>query len=225
MPNGRAQVSARFAGQIRAVNHSVGDTVKAGATLALVESNESLQTYAVTRADSRNASSSGDANPGETAGRRAAVRHRRLPQPLGGTHRCSRVTLPASRLGQRVRVQAADGHIEGEGRVLRVAPSAAAGAGISGLYTARVALDNADGRWVPGLFVQGNVRIGEAAGSAGGAGAPACRPSGTSPSCSRRSVRPTKCACSNSGREDETWVEVLGGLKPGTRYVARRTVT
>src|SRR5690606_29800578 len=41
-------VGARFPGIIRTVNPEIGDRVRAGETLATVESNESLQTYAVT---------------------------------------------------------------------------------------------------------------------------------------------------------------------------------
>ena len=42
------EVHARFAGVIRSVASNVGDTVRAGDTLATIESNESLQTYSVT---------------------------------------------------------------------------------------------------------------------------------------------------------------------------------
>ncbi len=41
-------VHARFPGVIRAVSRNVGDAVRSGETLATIESNESLQTYAVT---------------------------------------------------------------------------------------------------------------------------------------------------------------------------------
>src|SRR5690606_24628953 len=40
-------VVARFPGPIRSVNKQVGDAVRAGETLATVESNDSLQNYAV----------------------------------------------------------------------------------------------------------------------------------------------------------------------------------
>src|SRR5690606_42127088 len=40
-------VGARFPGPIRSVARQIGDSVNAGDTLAVIESNESLQTYAV----------------------------------------------------------------------------------------------------------------------------------------------------------------------------------
>ena len=43
----RRDVSARFPGVIRSVRKRLGDTVKAGETIAVIESNESLQTYTV----------------------------------------------------------------------------------------------------------------------------------------------------------------------------------
>ena len=46
--NRRAQVRARFAGLVREVRAGLGDTVGVGQTLAIVESNESLKSYAVT---------------------------------------------------------------------------------------------------------------------------------------------------------------------------------
>lgn len=47
-PNRQAQVRARFPGMITQIKPAVGDTVKKGEVLALVESNDSLRTYPVT---------------------------------------------------------------------------------------------------------------------------------------------------------------------------------
>src|SRR5690606_5293122 len=46
-PARTAQVRARFPGVVRAVRKSQGDAVNSGDVLAMVESNDSLQTYAV----------------------------------------------------------------------------------------------------------------------------------------------------------------------------------
>ncbi|WP_235207520.1 biotin/lipoyl-binding protein [Pseudoalteromonas agarivorans] len=42
------QVSARYNGVIKTINFTVGDTVKKGDLLAVIESNESLNTYKIT---------------------------------------------------------------------------------------------------------------------------------------------------------------------------------
>ncbi|MEQ1492777.1 MAG: HlyD family efflux transporter periplasmic adaptor subunit, partial [Terricaulis sp.] len=46
-PAARAEVHAPYPGPVRAVQHNIGDIVSRGATLARVESSESLQTYSI----------------------------------------------------------------------------------------------------------------------------------------------------------------------------------
>ena len=47
VPHNSASIMPRFAGQIKQLNYIVGDTVEAGAEVATIESNSSLQTYSV----------------------------------------------------------------------------------------------------------------------------------------------------------------------------------
>lgn len=47
VPHNSVSIMPRFAGQIKRLNYIVGDTVEAGAEVATIESNSSLQTYAV----------------------------------------------------------------------------------------------------------------------------------------------------------------------------------
>ena len=61
------EVAARFPGVIRSVAKRIGDSVRQGETLATVESNESLQTYAVT-APLTGVVTARNANPGEQTG-------------------------------------------------------------------------------------------------------------------------------------------------------------
>lgn len=46
-PAARAEIHAPYPGPVRAVQHNIGDIVRRGATLARVESSESLQTYSI----------------------------------------------------------------------------------------------------------------------------------------------------------------------------------
>lgn len=46
-PAARAEIHAPYPGPVRAVQHNIGDVVARGATLARVESSESLQTYSI----------------------------------------------------------------------------------------------------------------------------------------------------------------------------------
>lgn len=106
-------VTARFPGVIRSVENKIGDTVKSGATLATVESNESLQTYSVA-APISGVVTQRMANPGESAG----------SEPLFVISDFSSVwaelaVFPRDRTrlkaGQPVKVTAADGKPTGEG--------------------------------------------------------------------------------------------------------------
>lgn len=214
-------VSARFAGPIRSVARSVGDRVRAGETLATVESNESLQTYAVT-APIAGIVVDRHANPGETAGAEplfVVADYSQLWVELSLFPR----DLPRVRSGQAVRVKAVDGELEADGRILRVAPAEGAVHGsASGVYAARVQIDNADGRWTPGLFVQGLVHVSEAQVPL------AVKRSGLQ---AFRDFTVVFAQVGDTyevrmlelGRQDETHVEVLGGLDPGTVYVAQNS--
>jgi len=214
-------VSARFPGAIRDVAKSVGDSVQAGERLATVESNESLQTYAVT-APIAGVITERHANPGEVTGSDplfVIVDYRQLWAELSLFPR----DLPRVKVGQKADIKATDGGITGEGTIVRIAPAEGPQHGsLSGVYTARVALANADRRWAPGLFVEGQVRIGES----------------SVPLAVKRSGLQTfrdftvvfeqvgdtyEVRMLELGRQDGTWAEVVGGLKPGARYVTENS--
>jgi cobalt-zinc-cadmium efflux system membrane fusion protein len=213
-------VSARFPGPIRSVLRSVGDTVRAGEPLAVVESNESLTNYEVTSPIDGTIIER-RANPGESATGEpmfVIADYRSLWAELTLFPR----DLARVKPGQRVKLRAAEGELEAEGRILRVSPAMDADSGLRGLYVARVALQDSERRWAPGLFVQGDVQVAAA----------------SVPLAVKRSglqgfrdftvvfaqVGETyEVRMLELGRQDETWVEVLGGLKPGTPYVAENS--
>jgi membrane fusion protein, heavy metal efflux system len=214
-------VSARFPGAIRQVVRSVGDNVREGERLATIESNESLQTYTVT-APITGVITERRANPGENAGTDALfviadygtlwAELNLFPRDLGRV-----------KVGQKVMLKSVGGDLKGEGTVVRVAPSEGTQRGVtSGVYTARVTVSNADKGWTPGLFVEGSIDVAET----------------NVPLAVKRSglqgfrdftvvfeqVGETyEVRMLELGRQDDTLVEVLGGLKPGTRYVTENS--
>lgn len=211
-------VSARFPGPIRDVAKSLGDRVRAGERLATVESNESLQAYAVT-APIAGTVVERRANPGETAGGEplfVIADYRELWAELSLFPR----DLGRVKAGQTVEIEAVEGELRAEGRIVRIAPAEGVAHGASNtVYLARVVLDNADGRWVPGLFVKGHVRIGQTKVPL------AVKRSGLQAfrdfTVVFEQVGDTyEVRMLELGRQDGTWVEVLGGLEPGARYVA-----
>ena len=157
-PNATAvrQVTARYAGIIRTVAKNLGDTVRQGETLARIESNESLQGYNVTSPLS-GVVTARDAYPGEQTADRVLftvadlstvwVEVALFPRDVG------RIAV-----GQTVRIVGADRAVSAEGRVDWIAPF---GSASNQTLTARVVLDNPDGRWPPGLYVTAQVALAE----------------------------------------------------------------
>ena len=213
-PERLREVSARYPGMIRSVAKKIGDAVAQGDTLATVESNESLQIYAVT-APIAGVITRRHANPGETAG----------VEPLFEVADFSSVraelnVFPRDRgrlqPGQTVTVTAADGPQAGTGQIDFVSPVGAIG-GQS--LVVRVTLENRDHRWTPGQFVEGLVTVSQN------------QVPLVVPVSALQTFRDWTVAFLNDGevyearplelgRNDGEHVEVLAGLKPGERVVS-----
>lgn len=141
-------LGARFPGVIRTVVAAVGDSVREGQTLATIESDESLQTYAVT-APLAGMVTARNANSGEQTAEKVLftiadlasvwVEVALFPRDVGKV-----------RVGQTVHVRNAGTEMTTEGKVVYVAPF---GSSANQTVTARVRLDNSDRRWAPGLYV------------------------------------------------------------------------
>lgn len=151
-------VSARFPGVIRKVTKQVGDPVKQGETLATVESNESLKSYAVV-ASLTGIVAERNANVGEQTGDRELF--------VIGDYSTVWVDvavfpgdLSKIRVGQEVLIANSDASVRGEGRVIAVSPT---GSRANQTTTARVLLNNPARQWVPGHFVSAEVVLSEAA--------------------------------------------------------------
>jgi cobalt-zinc-cadmium efflux system membrane fusion protein len=212
-PDRVRNISARFPGVIRSVRVNIGDRVQQGQQLATVESNESLQTYAVT-APIAGVITGRQTNPGETTD----------GEPLFQVADFSSVRAELnvfprdrSRLkrGQPVRVKAADGAQEAISTVDFIAP---AGSASNQALLVRVLLDNPDGRWIPGQFVEGLISIS------------AIEAPLVIPRSALQTFRDWEVAFIKVGdvyefrplelgRTDGEYVEVLDGLQPGDTYV------
>jgi membrane fusion protein, heavy metal efflux system len=155
-PDRVRQIGARYPGVVRSVFHQIGDRVSAGEKLATVESNESLQTYAVTT-PLAGIITARHTNVGEVAGEAALFEVADYSQV-----RADLSVFPRDRArlkpGQTAHVGAADSTTAAEGKIVYIAP---AGSNASQVIVARVALSNQDGRWSAGQFVTGEVVIDE----------------------------------------------------------------
>ena len=211
------EVGARFPGVIRGVRSKVGDSVSAGETLATVESNESLQTYAVV-APLAGVVTARQANQGEQTGDKSLFTVADFSKVWVEIALFPRDSAKV-RVGQAVRVASADAGHTAEGRIVYVAPF---GSSSNQTLTARVRLDNADRRWAPGLYVSADVQLGEAPARL------AVRNAALQTLEGRIVVfvqheggfepRPVR-----TGRTDGEWTEVLEGLEPGETYATQNS--
>ena len=156
-PNAEAQrdVTARFPGVVRSVEVKVGDAVKSGQRLATVESNESLQVYAL-HAPMAGTVTQRHANAGENADAGALFQIADFSSVWAelSVFPRDRARLSA---GQSVEIAAADGAARGGGTIGHVSPLGMA----SQALVARVVLDNRAGTWTPGQFVDARVTVAE----------------------------------------------------------------
>lgn len=206
-------VTARFPGVVRSVEAKVGDSVPQGKALASVESNESLQVYNVV-SPLAGVVTERFTNPGEQA----------EAQPLFTVADLSSVWVELSlfprdrarvKVGQAVRVHTGDDGVSAEGNIVFVSPL---GSTPTQSLTARVQLDNRDGRWAPGLHVQGDVMVGSAS-VALAVPAAALQELEGGISVFVEDADGLEPRVVKVGRSDEKWVEILEGLKAGERVV------
>ena len=215
-PEAVRTVSARFPGVIRELRKTVGERVRAGEVLARVESNDSLRVYDVT-APIDGVISARRANPGEQAGEAPLLTvsdTRQLWAELAVFPR----DLARVRIGQEVRLTGAAGDPRGSARITRIAPLG----GESQSLTVWAAIDDPGAAWTPGLYVSAEVLTG------GGEVPLAVRASALQrfrdfTVVFARVGDTYEVRMLELGRSDGEYVEVLGGLKPGTEYVTAQS--
>ena len=212
-PERTREVRARFGGVVRSVHADVGSAVAKGDRLLTIESDESLNTYSI-RAPIGGVVTQRDANPGEqTSGRLLLT----IIDPSSVW--ADLAVFP----GDRGRVRA--------GNPVSIVP-AAGGEPVTGVIstvevlaredqsvTARAVLPNPEGRLVPGTFVTAQITVGEH-------DVPlAVRREGLQAFRDDTVVYAQvgdqyEVRMLELGRQAGEYVEVLGGIEPGTRYVA-----
>jgi len=213
-PNDVTEIRGRFAGLVQLLHKEVGDDVIKDEVVAGVLSNESMQTYAVTAP--RN---------GTVIARNASIGSESSDDALYVIADLSRLVadfkvysqdLERIAVGQTLLISSLDGKTTVSGTIERILPTLDAN---SRAATARVLLGDAGKNWRPGQFVQGVVVIAENEVPL------AVRESGLQ---SFRDFTVVYARVGDTyevrmlelGRRDGEFVEVLGGLEPGTTYVS-----
>lgn len=148
------EVAARFPGMIRSVAKQAGDPVRKGEVLATIESDESLQTYAVV-SPLTGVVTARSANPGEQTGDKVLFTVADLSTVWVELALFPR-DVAKVRVGQNVRVRSTEAGLSADGKIVYVAPF---GQRVNQTLTARVQLENAERRWAPGLYVTAEVLL------------------------------------------------------------------
>lgn len=212
-------VTARFPGAIRSVRKRVGDSVRRGETLATVESNESLQTYAVV-SPIDGVVTARNANEGEQSAEKVLFTVADLSTVWVELSVFPR-DLAKVKVGQTVRVRSADTGLSAEGKVVYVAPF---GSSSSQTLVARVQLANRDQKWPPGLYVGADVVLSSAE-------VPLAVQSAALQTVEGKTVvfvrdeHGFEPRAVRGGRTDGEIVEIIEGLSVGESYATRNSFT
>ncbi len=212
--NTLALVKARFPGIVREVRKGQGELVDVGDVLAMVESNDSLQPYAV-KSPITGVVLARNTNIGDVAGESPLFTIADISDVWAEFHVFPR-DIDKIAGGQKVRVTSFEGGHVGAATISLVLPVAESS---SQTVIARVTLPNPDGMWRAGMTVRGDVVIREKQVPV------AVRTSAIQTmegktvvfvqDGDRFAMRPIK-----TGTSDGQWTEVREGLKPGETYVS-----
>ncbi len=151
-----AHIMARFPGPVRAVHVAVGDRVRAGQTLAVIESNVSLSDYAVTAPLS-----------GTVLARNVAVGDLAADKPLFEIADLSKLWVDIHLFGADaehlhaglpVEIMRLSDNVRASTKLDRVLPGMATA---SQSTVARAIIINTDGNWRPGASVRARVSVSE----------------------------------------------------------------
>lgn len=211
-PDRLSRVRPRFPGVVQTVRHNLGDVVQAGDVLASVQSNESLQTYPV-KAPITGLIVRRDIQVGEATGDAPLFIIADLSAVWAELDVFGR-DLNRVQAGQAVEIETFDSY-HAQGEIDWISPMSAHA---SQSVRARVRLANPEGRLRPGQFVRGRITLAKHA-----------VPLAVRLAALQR-FRDFQVVFArfgdiyevrmlDLGRQDSEWVEVLGGLAPGTEYV------
>lgn len=215
-PNAKRKIQARFDGVIKTMHVALGDHVKKGQTLITVESNESLQSYQIT-APIDGIISQQFAGEGEQTATRTLLEITRMdllaaelavfPTDIAKIKNSAPVTLTVNGFDSEL-----ESAISGSKTTLRNDQAR--------IFLAEI--DNSDGLLTEGMFVSADIEVATVEASL------AVKREGL------QAFRDFTVVYAKVGEEYEVrmldlgmqageWVEVLGGLNPGTEYVTENS--
>lgn len=211
--NTTSQVRARFPGIVKKVHVNWGDFVKAGQLLASVESNESLKSYNIL-SPINGIVLTRNTNSGDVADSDAMFTIADLSEVWGEFHVFPR-DLNKIQVGQKIKLQTVEDTVKSNAYISMLLPTADP---LSQTVIAIVPLSNNDGKWRPGMVVEGDVLITKKE-------VPLVVRTSAIQRIKDSNVVFEKVGniyevrVLEIGENDGTWTEVKSGLKAGTEYV------
>ena len=224
--NGRVQpnedhmthVIPRYPGIVKKIHKRLGDAVAKDEVVAVVESNESLQSYEV-KSSIAGTVIGKDVRQGEFVKEGEVIYSVADLSTVWVDLSVHRKDFDRLKVGEAVTIFASEGMTNATGTVSYISPF---GAEDTQTMLARVELPNPTGKWRPGLFVTGEIVVEEA----------------DVPVAVKASALQTfrdwevvfmqdgntfEIAILELGRRDAEWVEVLSGLNSGQKYAAENS--
>lgn len=153
-PGARATLRARFPGKVLSVSKTAGDPVRAGDTLARIESNESLRAYSLT-SPIDGVVVERTANAGDVVDDSSLFVVGDLERLHVDFHVFSR-DYGRVKPGQDVTVSSVDGGARAQTKVAAYLPTKETA---TQTVIARAPLSNPDGAWMPGMTVRGDIVV------------------------------------------------------------------
>lgn len=215
--NATANVRARFPGIVRDVKKGLGDTVEKGDILAVIESNDSLQSYNIIAPISGTILSR-NTNVGDVASDAPLFQISDLSTVWAELH-VFPSQMSAIQAGQKVEIKSLEGLQTAKGEISSLLPIAE---NITQTIVARIPIENTEGVWRAGMNVQGIVTVAESEVPL------AVKTSGLQRFRDFTVVfakvgETYEVRMLELGKTDGVYVEVLDGIKPETDYVTENS--
>lgn len=209
-----AHLSARFPGVVRELHKQVGDIVRAGETVAIVEGNESLQPFSL-RAVSDGRVVEKRVSRGETVQAGDALYVVADLSTVWVDFSVYRADADRVRAGQRVELRLGPDVEPVGGTLSYIAPVSDPA---SQSFAARAVVKNTGGKLRPGLFVQGDILVDEVEAEVA-VKAEALQTFRDWDVVFKQRGDLYEIGVVELGERDGEWVQVLSGLEPGQPYV------
>lgn len=208
-------ITPRFPGMVKSVNKKLGDTVRKGDILAIIESNESLKDYEV-KSEIDGMIIKKNINLGMYLSGQENIFVISDPNFVWADFHVYRQDISQIALHDPITITTLDGRLSQQSTISYISPI---GQEATQSVLVRAVLDNSKGIWKPGLFVSGSITV---------ENVPVAVAIKDAALQTFRDWDVVFIAIDNTfelvpveiGKSNKEWVEIKSGLKPGDRYVS-----